>query len=95
MGAPLGRADRRRLRTPRVLAEFGKEDTGAALDVLELLDLAWHDCYGEPEPPEAVLDDVLVYAQGSVARLAHAAIEGVNDYRDLRLAADDVRHGGR
>jgi hypothetical protein len=32
------------------------------LDLLQLMDMAWHDCYGprEVEVPTAVLDDVLL-----------------------------------
>lgn len=60
----------------------------AALDVLELMELAWHDCYGESTPPEQVIDDVLTVSQGDLPALASAALLGVTDRRDLRLAAE-------
>ena len=58
---------------------------------MELTELAWHDCYHELTFPDAVLDDLLVLAQGSVAKLVTAALLAVSDWRDLRLAADDLR----
>jgi hypothetical protein len=48
------RADRRRARTTDVTALFG-ENAAAALDLLELTELAWHDCYGEVTPPDGVV----------------------------------------
>ena len=44
------RADRRRERRVRAQAESGA-DAEAVLDVLELTEFAWHDCYGEAVPP--------------------------------------------
>lgn len=66
---------------------MGATDVDAALDVIELMELAWHDCYGEPSPPEQVIDDVLTVSRGDLASLASAALLGVTDWRDLRLAA--------
>jgi hypothetical protein len=43
------------------------------LELLELTDFAWHDCYGEVTPPEHVVDDLFVVAQGTLAGLVRAA----------------------
>jgi hypothetical protein len=72
---------------------FGKHKADAALDLLELTELAWHDCYGEITPPEKVIDDILVCSRGDLGELAQAARLAVEDYRDLALRADDVRAG--
>ncbi len=68
----------------------------AALDLLALTDMAWHDCYGphELEMPAHVLDDVLLLAQGNLAVLIRAAQEAVIDFRDVRMAADYERAKG-
>jgi len=89
----VSRAERRRDRQPRVEALFGGQAV-AALDVLELTEYAWHDCYGEITPPEQVVDDILVVAEGDLAKLVRAARLAVTDWRDLRLAADSVRARG-
>jgi hypothetical protein len=52
------RASRREQRRSKVVAAFGSK-ADAALDVLELTEFAWHDCYGEVSPPESVVDDIL------------------------------------
>ncbi|MFG2110871.1 hypothetical protein [Micromonospora chersina] len=43
-------------------------DVPAALDLLHLTDMAWHDCYGprELEIPPQVLDEVLLLAHGNL-----------------------------
>ena len=86
----ISRADRRRDRRARAQTDFGP-DADAALDVLELTELAWHDCFGEVTPPDAVIDDVFPVARGSLAEFVHAARLAVKDYRDLRMAADSFR----
>jgi len=84
------RADRRRDRAARAQAEFGR-DAEAVLDVLELTEFAWHDCFGEIAPPEAVIDDVFTVAGGSLPQFVRAARLAVEDFRDLRLTADSPR----
>lgn len=89
----MGRAARRAARTPDVEALFGKSQgqAHAALDLLELTELAWHDCYQEVSPPNEVVDDILVCSRGELAGLIQAARLAVEDYRDLRLTADAFR----
>lgn len=86
------RAERRRSRAPRAVA-FG-EHAEAALTVLELLEHAWHDCYGEVAPPDRVLEDVWLVADGDLAALVGAAHLALVDWRDLRVSADVRRAGG-
>jgi hypothetical protein len=84
------REDRRSSRSSRATEVFGKR-ARAALDALALLDFAWHDCYGEPSPPEAVTEDIWVVAQGDLAEFVSAAHLAVIDFRDLRMSADQMR----
>lgn len=86
----IGKADRRRDRSPRATDVFGSQAT-AALDALALLDLAWHDCYGDPCPPEQVVEDIWVVANGDLAQFISAAHLAVVDFRDLRMAANEMR----
>ena len=63
----------------------------AALDLVEVMEYAWHDCYDEITPPDQVIEDLLVCAQGSVETLIRAVHLGITDWRDLRMWADGVR----
>ena len=83
------RASRREQRRTRVEAAFGS-NTDAALDVLELTEFAWHDCYGDVTPPNAVVDDILTVSEGRLDRLARAARLAVEDSRDLRMQAEAI-----
>ncbi|KAA1428774.1 hypothetical protein [Nocardioides antri] len=85
-------ASRRNERAEQAAQVFG-EEADAALDALELLDLAWHDCYGESTPPQQVVEDVWVVADANLARFVSAARLAVTDFRDLRLSADALRQG--
>ena len=60
----IGSEQRRRERRPRVRTLFASHEVEAALDLLHLTDMAWHDCYGphELEIPSQVLDDVRLLA---------------------------------
>ena len=82
----ISRAQGRQARHPRAAAEYGA-DAGAVLDILELVELAWHDCYGEIAPPDDVVDDIFTVAQGDLVGFARAARLAVEDRRDLRMAA--------
>jgi hypothetical protein len=86
----ISRADRRAERAERARREFGS-DSEAALDLLELTELAWHDCYGEVTPPQQVIDDIFLVAHGSLTDLIHAARHAVADFRDLRMNALHLR----
>ena len=89
----VSRAERRSERTARATELFGTR-AGAALDLLELLELAWHDCYDEVTPPEQVIEDIWVVSGGDLADLVAAVHLAVTDFRDLRLAADSRRGDG-
>jgi hypothetical protein len=85
------RAERRVEREGRVISIFGEGRAQAVLDLLELTELAWHDCYGEVTPPNEVIEDILLLSDGSIEGLARAARLAVTDWRDLRVAADARR----
>ncbi len=87
----ISRAERRRDRHDRFVAEFGPKRAGAALDLLELLEYGWHDCYGEITPPDDVIDDILLLSRGDLAQLISAAHLALSDWRDTRVAADALR----
>lgn len=91
--AALSRHERREAARDRAIRELG-DDVEPALDLFELLELAWHDVHGDVVPPTEVLEDVWLVAAGDVGRLASAARLAVTDWRDLRLAADEVRGRG-
>jgi hypothetical protein len=86
----ISRAERRAEREPRARSEFG-DQAAVVLDVLELTELAWHDCYAEITPPDEVVDDIFVAAQRDVGRFVAAARLAVQDFRDLRVTADHFR----
>ena len=69
---------------------MGAEDAEAALDLLELVELAWHDCYGEVTPDDRVIDDILAASRGRLDLPIGAARLAVADWRDLRGVADDI-----
>jgi hypothetical protein len=91
----IGSEQRRRQRRPLIAASFPGEHVDAALDLLHLTDMAWHDCYGprELEVPAAVLDDILLLAKGDLPALVRLARQAVIDFRDVRMAADAERAG--
>lgn len=64
---------------------------GTVVQVLDLLDFAWHDCYGEAAPPDSVIDDLFVTAGGDLPSLIETAHLAVIDWRDLRVRADKAR----
>ncbi len=70
---------------------FGEDWAPIALDLLELTELAWHDCYAEVSPSEDIVEDMLVLSEGTIGQLVEAALLGVTDWRDLKVAADEYR----
>jgi hypothetical protein len=87
----VGRGARRLERQPRVERAFGKDVAPAVLDLLELTELAWHDCYGEISPSEEIIDDILFCAQADLTKLMHAARLAVEDVRDLKMWVQALR----
>jgi len=87
----VGRRERRREREPRVLAIFGEAQTAAALDLLDIFELAWHDCYGDVTPPPGVIEDMFTLSGGTIGGLIQAALLAVTDSRDLKVAAEERR----
>jgi hypothetical protein len=89
----IGSEQRRAERRGVVAAQFAGDHVEAALDLLHLGDMAWHDCYGprELEIPSDVLNDVLLLARGDLARLVRWTRAAVVDFRDVRAAADGKR----
>ena len=86
----VGRANRRDTRAPRARELFG-ENAEVALDLLELMELAWHDCYAEVSPSDEVIEDVWIVSEGQLPKLVQAAKLAVKDFRDLRMNADGLR----
>ncbi|RYB95659.1 hypothetical protein EUA93_15720 [Nocardioides oleivorans] len=86
----ISRADRRAAARGRAALEYGAH-AEAALDVIELLELAWHDAYGEVLPPAQLVDDLWCVAGGDLARLVSSARLAVTDWSDLRMVADRLR----
>jgi hypothetical protein len=87
----VGRVQRREARLPEVAAVFGAGHVSAALDLFELVELAWHDCFGQVTPPADVVADMLLLSGGRIEKLIEAARLAVTDRRDLRVAADRAR----
>lgn len=87
----IGRAERRLERRSSVASIFDEDKVETALDLLELTELAWHDCYGEITPPPAVVEDILTVSGGSIEGLIEASRLAIADARDLKLLAADRR----
>jgi hypothetical protein len=87
----VGRVERRAERKERVVAVFGEALAAPVLDLLELTELAWHDCYREITPSEETVDDILLCSQGELTKLIQAARFAVMDRRDLAMWAHRQR----
>jgi hypothetical protein len=74
-----------------VIAVFGEALAESVLDLLELTEHAWHDCYGEIAPSETIVDDILLLSDGQLAKVIRAARLAVKDSRDLIVAARSKR----
>lgn len=88
----IGRAERRKERQPQIVAVFGDDEGQLALALLDIVELAWHDCYGEVTPPPSVIEDMLTLSNGTIGGLIQAALLAVTDWRDLSVAAEDRRN---
>jgi hypothetical protein len=86
----VGMAERRSQRRTKVAVLFA-DRTDRALDLIELMEMAWHDAYGEDAPPEGVVDDVLLLSEGNLRLLIRWARLAVTDWRDVRVEADKSR----
>ena len=69
------------------------EAAPAALDLLELTELAWHDCYQEITPSDEIIDEILLCSEGNLGLLVQACRLAVEDWRDLSMWAEKVRKG--
>jgi hypothetical protein len=78
-------------RRARITGALGADNTDTAIELLTLVEMAWHDCYGDVSPPEDVIDDILLLSEGTLEGLVRSGLLAVVDYRDVRLAADDRR----
>ena len=85
----VGRAERRQDREASFGEVFG-DRSGIALDLFEIVELAWHDCYGEVAPPSGVESDILTVSQGDIDGLVKACLLALHDWRDLRLMASEL-----
>jgi hypothetical protein len=89
----VGGAARREERRPQVAAIFAGPDVEAALDLLAMADMAWHDNYGPDDLsiPPAVLEDILLLCRGDLNTLIRVSMAAVIDFRDVRVAAAAAR----
>jgi hypothetical protein len=90
----ISRGERRAERKERVVAVFGEALAAPVLDLLELTEFAWHDCYREITPSEAIVDDILLCSEGELTKLIQAARLAVQDRRDLIVWAQRKRSSG-
>lgn len=88
----IGRSQRRNERRQRVENCFSEPNFEAVLDLLELLEISWHNCYGEITPSEEIVDDVLLLSGGDLAELIQAVHLAVTDWRDLTVNAATLRN---
>lgn len=91
----VGRAERRAERAALVESVLGASQASAGLDVLELTELAWHDCHGDITPPDEVIVNILICSEGHLATMIRAARLAVADWRDLQLWAERVQAEGK
>ena len=86
----VSRAERRAARRDRVVAVFGEHRAEAALDLLEITEFAWHDCYDEITPSENFVDEMLLCSGGDLSTLIEVARLAVTDWRDVKLWAQAI-----
>lgn len=86
----IGAEARREGRSVLVRERFGR-DEDVVLDLLAIVDSAWHDRYGDLAISDEVLADVLLVSSGDVRALISSLTLALQDWRDLRVNADAVR----
>jgi hypothetical protein len=64
----IGKAARRAERAPPAESVLVKPQAPAALDLVELLEFAWHDTDGEITPPDDVILNILICSRGTSPR---------------------------
>jgi hypothetical protein len=84
------RAERRAERRTKVAVLFA-DRTDRALDLLELVEMAWHDSYQEATPPEDMIDDILLLSEGNLRLLIRWGRLALADPSDVRAAANGAR----
>ena len=87
----VGRKQRRLDRQPRVRQHFQEAQVDPALDLLEIFEIAWHDCYGDITPSEDIVDDVLLLSGGELTGLIRAVRLATTDWRDVKTNAATLR----
>ncbi|HEU4894623.1 MAG TPA: hypothetical protein VFT85_02205 [Acidimicrobiia bacterium] len=87
---PAGRSQRRAERRTKVAVLFA-DRTDRALDLLELLEMAWHDTFQEGTPPEDLIDDILLLSEGNLRLLIRWARIAITDWREVEAAAESAR----
>jgi hypothetical protein len=89
----IGRAERFEQRKPRIIAVFGddKETLRSVSELLTLMEMAWHDCYGEITPADDIVEDILLCSGGTLGGLIDATHLAVIDHRDLSVRASTIR----
>ena len=78
-------------RSSLVESVLGEASASAGLDLLELVEYAWHDCYGEITPPDDVILNILTCSRGKLSEMVRAAKLAIRDCRDLQLWADRIQ----
>lgn len=67
---------------------LGNSQASAGLDLLELVEYAWHDCNGELAPPDDVILNIFICSRWNLSEMIRAAHLPVTDSRDLQLWAE-------
>jgi hypothetical protein len=78
-----------------VVDRFGADRAEPALDLLEILEFGWHDCYHDVSPPEGIIDDLLLLSDGQLDGLVKVSRSALNDWRDVQAAASQRRDSSR